>query len=257
MRRTLVAIAALAAVAVANRPVFSQPDPAPPKSSEALKVLLIGNSQFPTIVRRQMLEKLASADSGGRPIAIEGCITGGASLKSHWEAGTGPATARGKIQNGPWDFVVLQDIYHVRQPAFEPYARKFHALIRENGSQTVLFGTASILSDYPKGFERQHRLHLAMGKELGVPTIDASYAWIRYFGDNPSPERLESLFARDLAHPGLWGCYLNSCMIYSALTGRSPVGLAAPEEIPDDVARTLQETAWAQHQVTVEALKKP
>jgi len=120
----------------------------------------------------------------------------------------------------------------------------------------VLFGTASILSDYPKGFERQHRLHFAMGKELGVPIVDASYAYIRYFGDKPSTERLKSLFAKDRAHPGLWGSYLYSCMIYSALTERSPIGLGAPDTIPANVAKTLQETAWAQHQETVASSKK-
>ena len=71
-----------------------------------------------------------------------------------------------------------------------------------------------------------------------------------------STERLESLFAKDKAHPGLWGSYLYSCMIYSALTGRSPVSLAAPDAIPAETVKLLQETAWAQHQETAAALKK-
>jgi hypothetical protein len=221
-----------------------------------INVLLVGNSQCPTIVSNQMLEKLAASDKGARPIKVSGAVRGGASLKSHWEAGTGPETARGKIAAGGFDFVVLQDIYFVEAEAFEPYARNFHKLIKESGAQTVLFGTASILSDYPKGFERQHRLHVAMGKELEVPIVDASYAYIRYFGDKPSAELLVSLFAKDRAHPGLQGSYLYSCGIYSVLTGRSPIGLAAPEAIPADVVKKLQETAWAQHQETAAALKK-
>ncbi len=221
-----------------------------------IKVLLVGNSQCPVMMRNQMLESLAKSDKGQRPIEIGNCIKGGASLRSHWEAGTGPTTARGMIASGSWDFVVLQDIYNVKEPAFQPYARQFHALVKESGSKTVLFGTASVLSDYPKGFERQHRLHLAMGKELGVPIIDASYAYIRYFGDKPSTELKESLFAEDRRHPGLRGSYIYSCIIYSVLTGRSPVGLAAPDEIPAGIAKTLQEVAWAQHQETVVSLKK-
>jgi hypothetical protein len=160
------------------------------------------------------------------------------------------------IAAGGWDFVVLQDIYFVQEAAFQPAARQFHALVRESGSRTLLFGTASILSDYPKGFDRQHGLHLAMGKELGVPIVDASAAYFKYFGEKPSTERLESLFAKDKAHPGLWGSYLYSCMIYSALTGRSAVGLAAPDAIPAETVKLLQETAWAQHQETAAALKK-
>ena len=229
---------------------MTQEDPKP------LKVLLVGNSQCPTIVKEQFLEKLAASDKGGRPLKIGACVKGGASLKSHWDAGTGEGTARAMIAAGGWDFVVLQDIYNVQETAFQPAARQFHALVKESGSRTLLFGTASILSDYPKGFERQHGLHLAMGKELGVPIVDASTAYVKYFGEKPSTERLESLFAKDKAHPGLWGSYLYSCMIYSALTGRSPIGLASPDAIPPETVKLLQETAWAQHQETAAALKK-
>jgi predicted esterase len=228
----------------------------PAEATKPINVLLVGNSQCPTIVSNQLLEKLAASDKGARPIKLTGCVKGGASLRSHWEAGTGPDTARGKIASGSFDFVVLQDIYFVEEAAFQPYARDFHKLIKESGAQTVLFGTASILSDYPKGFERLHRLHVAMGKELGVPVVDASQAYFRYFGDMPSAEKLESLFAKDRAHPGLQGSYLYSCGIYSVLTSRSPIGLAAPDAIPADVARSLQETAWAQYQETSAALKK-
>jgi hypothetical protein len=252
-RQQLTRLALMALAGLAMTPTWAQE---PKDAPKPLTVLLIGNSQCPTIVNNQLLEKLAASDKGGRPLKIDACVKGGASLRSHWDAGTGEGSARGMIAKGPWEFVVLQDIYNVQEPAFQPYARQFHALIQENGSKTLLFGTASILSDYPKGFERQHGLHVAMGRELGVPIVDASRAYVRYFGDTPSTERMESLFAKDRAHPGLWGSYLYSCMIYSAMTGRSPIGLAAPDGVPANVVKTLQETAWAQHQETAAELKK-
>lgn len=220
------------------------------------RVLMIGNSQCPTIIRQQLLEKLAASDKGARGIEVVGCVRGGASLRSHWEAGEAPETARGRIAGEKWDFVVLQEIYLIDEAAFQPYARKFHQLIKERGARTILFGTASILGDYPKGFEKLHRLHVAMGQELGTPIVDASQAYVRYFGENPSAELKESLFAKDRAHPGLQGSYLYSCLLYSAMTGRSPLGLAAPADIPAPVAKSLQEAAWAQHQETAAALKK-
>ena len=226
------------------------------ESPKTLKVLLVGNSQCPTIVANQLLEKLATSDKGGTLIKVGGCIKGGASLKSHWEAGTGPGSAREMIGSGNWDFIVLQDIYNVQEPAFQPYARLFNDLIKKTGKQTILFGTASILSDFPKGFERQHRLHLNMGKELGVSIVDSSEAYIKYFGANPSKEKMESLFAKDKAHPGIWGSYLYSCGIYSVVTGRTPIGLEFPESIPRDVAKNLQEIAWAQYKETATELKK-
>ncbi len=226
------------------------------ESPKPLKVLLVGNSQCPTIVSNQLLEKLAASDKSGTPIKVGACIKGGASLKSHWETGTGPGSAREMIASGNWDFIVLQDIYNVQEPAFQPYARLFNELIKQTGKQTILFGTASVLNDFPTGFERQHRLHLNMGKELGVSIVDSSEAYIKYFGTNPSKEKMESLFAKDKAHPGLWGSYLYSCGIYSVLTGRTSVGLAFPDTIPADVAKNLQEIAWTQHKETSTELKK-
>ena len=64
-------------------PVFAE-DRAP------IKVLLIGNSQCPTIVERKLIENLAASDKEARPLKIRGSIRGGASLKMHWDAGTGP-----------------------------------------------------------------------------------------------------------------------------------------------------------------------
>lgn len=256
--KSIIATLVLLLASIASHDVRADDASSPQKSAvtpKPITVLLVGNSQCPTIISLKLLEKLAESDMGARPIKVGGCIKGGASLRSHWDAGTGEGSARAMIASGAWDCVVLQDIYHVQEPAFQPYARQFHALVKATGSKTVLFGTASILSDYPQGFERQHRMHFAMGKELGVPIVDASQAYIRYFGESPSTERLESLFAKDKAHPGLWGSYLYSCMIYSALTDRTPVGLFAPEAIPADVAHALQLTAWAQHQATVAALK--
>src|SRR5206468_2593720 len=113
---------------------------------------------------------------------------------------------------------------------FKPSARLFNTLIKENAAKTILFATASILSDYPQGFERLHAMHLAMGKELGVPIVDASHAYKKYFGEKPTDEHMSSLFAADRAHPGLRGSYLYSCMLYSVMTGRTPIGLWAPKE---------------------------
>ncbi|MEZ5431695.1 MAG: SGNH/GDSL hydrolase family protein [Verrucomicrobiales bacterium] len=225
-----------------------------PVRPKPLKVLMIGNSQCPLLLSNHILENLATSNQKGPLITVTGCIKGGASLKSHWEAGTGPETARGMIAGGGWDFVVLQDIYHVEEPDFQPYARQFHALIKGTGAKTVLFGTASVLRDYPQGFERLHRIHLAMGRELGVAVVDASQAYFRYFGDHPTTELMESLFAEDKSHPGLRGSYLYGCGIYSVLTGHRPAGLASPDAIPAEVAKSLQETAWEQHQATTRAL---
>ena len=149
---------------------------AAPARPTTLKVLMVGNSQCPLIVNSRLIEKLAESDKDAPLIEIKGCIKGGATLKSHWEAGTGLATARGMIVEGKWDFVVLQEIYNIQAANMRPYAAQFHELITGTGAKTVLVGTASIISDYPQGFERLHHAHLSIGKELGVAVVDASHA---------------------------------------------------------------------------------
>jgi len=233
--------------------------------AKPITVLVVGNSQCPIFVGQKFLENLAGSDKGARPIKVVGCVKGGASLKSHWELGEGPTTARGMIAAGtsraaagaaePFDFIVLQEIYNAQPAAFQPYARQFHELVTKHKSTPVFFGTASIISDYPKGFERLHKMHVDIARELDVPVVVASQAYVRYFGDNPSKEKMESLFAADKAHPGVQGSYIYACIIYSVLTGRSPIGLAAPEAIPADTAKALQENAWAQYQATAAEIK--
>ena len=136
---------------------------AAPARPKTLKVLMVGNSQCPLIVNSRLIEKLAESDKDAPLIEIKGCIKSGATLKSHWEEGKG-------------DFVVLQEIYNIQEANMRPYAAQFHELIKGTGAKTVLFGTASIISDYPQGFERLHHAHLSIGKELGVAVVDASHA---------------------------------------------------------------------------------
>ena len=115
-------------------------------------------------------------------------VAGGASLESHWNRGEGKGTARAKIAEGKWDYVVLQDIYYTKPESFNKYARLFHELIRRHGAQTVLLSTASISTLYPKGFHELHAMHVALGKELKVPVAAAGQAWLVYWGDNSTPE---------------------------------------------------------------------
>ncbi len=225
-----------------------------PERPKTLKVLMIGNSQCPLIVNNHLIENLAESSKDGPLIEITGCIKGGATLKSHWDAGTGAKTAREMIAGGKWDFVVLQEIYNIKEEDMRPNAVLFHDLIKSTGAKTVLFGTASSISDYPKGFERLHQAHVNIGKALGVPIVDASYAYFKYLGDSPSAEKMKSLFAKDKGHPGMWGSYIYTCGIYSVLTGHSPVGLAAIKDMPVEVAKALQTAAWEQHQETKAAL---
>lgn len=206
-----VAVVLAAAVAAAMASTASAQSA---RKAEPLRVLLVGNSQCPTIVGQRLLENLAASDSGSdgtaRPIEVGGCIKGGTSLKSHWELGDGPTTARGMIAAGGWDFVVLQRHLQRAGTGVSAVRPAVPCGGQGGGRQDSAVRHRVDPERLSARLQRQHRMHLAMGRELDVPIVDASQAYIKYFGDQHSTERLESLFAKDRIHPGLWGSYMYS-----------------------------------------------
>jgi hypothetical protein len=53
-----------------------------------------------------------------------------------------------------------------------------------------------------------------------------------------------NLYAIDKRHPSAAGTYLASCVVYAALTGRSPVGNTYLANIDAQTAAFLQHVAW-------------
>lgn len=223
--------------------------------SKELQVLFIGNSQVFYNDLPRTVEALAESAPLERPrIKADRFVSGGASLERLWNAGEGKGTARAKIAEKKWDFVILQEIYNVKVEAFNKYAPLFYDAIQKNGSRTVLFCTASISQMFPKGFDDLHDMHIALGKKLQVPVAAAGKAWLTYWGDKPTDEQRLALYDRDKAHPGQKGSYIYACTLYAVLTGQSPVGLShrIPKQAEDAVtaaqAKLFQQAAWKVHQ---------
>lgn len=53
-----------------------------------------------------------------------------------------------------------------------------------------------------------------------------------------------NLYAPDKRHPSLAGTYLATCVVFAALTGRSPVGNSYLAGIDAPTAQLLQTVAW-------------
>lgn len=234
---------------------LAEPSLAQEPKLKDLRVLFIGNSQIYYNDLPRMVEALAESAPSGRPrIRADRFVKGGASLESLWKAGTAPGSARAKIQDSKWDYVVVQEIYYVKREAFDMYAPLFHELIHQQGARTVLLCTASISQRYPNGFQELHDMHIAMGKKLKVPVAAAGKSWLAYWGEQPTPEERLALYAPDKAHPGKKGSYIYACNLYAVLTGQAPLGLThrLPQEAADTIteaeARRFQEAAWKVHQ---------
>lgn len=241
-------------VGLAGVSATASKEPDQPKA-KSLKVLFIGNSQIYYNDLPRTVEALAESAPAEQPrIRADRFVSGGASLERLWNAGMGKGTARGKIMEEKWDYVIVQEIYNAKAENFNMYAPLFHELIKTNGSKTVLFCTASVSPMYPKGFQELYDMHIAMGKKLHVPVAAAGKAWLSYWGDNPTADQRLGLYDPDKAHPGKKGSYIYACTLYAVLTGRTPVGLThrIPKQPEDTVtqaeAKQFQEAAWRVHQ---------
>lgn len=251
----LTAISLLAAglnIAAAGEPVAAPPRP--------LRVLFVGNSQFYYNQMPKIVEVIAESAPKDRPRIIadwqpsDRAVAGGATLERHWKFGTAKNTARSKIAEEKWDYVILQEFSgYAAKESTSQYARLFHDLIRQNGGKTVLFSTSHIAKRYPTGFLEIDATSRAVGRELQVPVISAGLAWLAYWADYPTQEQILTLYDPDKGHPGPKGSYLYACTLYAFLTGQSPVGLTnrlphLPEHpITIAEATRLQEAAWRTH----------
>src|SRR5438105_14917049 len=118
-------------VAVTGGPVARTQEPGKAKAKD-LHVLFIGNSQIYYNDLPRMVETLAESAPADRPrIRADRFVAGGASLDRLWNAGDGKGTARAKILEKKWDYVILQDIFYVKPDSFNKYAPFFHELIQE------------------------------------------------------------------------------------------------------------------------------
>jgi hypothetical protein len=152
---------------------------------------------------------------------------GGATLKKHWEDGK----ALEALKKTHWDYVVLQEQSTLGMPAqvgslinspktFHEYARLFNSEIVKSGAKTVFFltwarqnrpQTQAILTD----------AYVSIARELKAIVAPVGIAWQRAARKNSKI----ALHQNDLSHPTPAGSYLAACVLFSTISGKSPVGL--------------------------------
>ena len=147
-----------------------------------------------------------------------------------------------------WDFVVLQNqssIPWLFQGDIDPSLLSLDAKIKAADAETVLFMTWSrnipsqrFLQDMAvNNYYERH------GAAVGATVAPVGRAWERAKRD---PAVV--LHNPDGSHPNENGTYLSACVIYTALTGESPIGLGDGGLAIDPALRAqLQQVAWDTH----------
>ena len=207
-------------------------------------ILFIGNSltywnDLPFIVQ-------AVFDAAGNPCYDVGMVAfPDVSLEDHWLDGT----ARGQIERGGWQIVVLQ-----QGPSSLPesrlllrdYVGRFSERIKAIGARPALYSVWPSQSR-PGDFDRAIESYRLAASDVGgmyFPVADAwRAAWRR--------DSTIALYSPDGLHPSVAASYLAALVMYGVIANKTPVGLPSeiplrdgrPLAIPAGLAATLQAAA--------------
>ena len=207
------------------------------RGSAPLKVLFIGNSFTARNDLPGLIARLAAAR--GKTLEHRLASAGGASLRTHWNAGE----ALKAIQGGEYDHVVLQEQSTLpvkNAKRMHENVRLFGEAIKAAGARTALYVTWARQHE-PESQQAIIDAYAFLGRELGATVVPVGLAWQRFLGKHDRPV----LHDKDQSHPTLAGSYLTACVFLVVLFGESPVGLGGEVDglSAKDLA-LLQKVAW-------------
>jgi len=235
-------------ITVAENP---QPQPGriarafPPAGNGPLRVLFIGNSYTTAYYLPIMLQVMAAHEA--RPLQPEMLLHGSSTLQDHWNT----YGAKAKINEGPWDFVILQEqsLRPLEEPTlFYQYGDLLAQEVWRSGGTPVFYMTWA-RQDNPKSQGQFSQVYRAEAERTGARLAPVGDARSAVQAANPEFE----LYEPDGSHPSAAGAYLAACVIYATLYGKSPVGLPGRViagdtilvQLADEDAAVLQTAAWA------------
>jgi hypothetical protein len=210
-----------------------------------VSILMVGNSY--TMPMPAALQALA--DSAGWSVRFEQETHGGWTLQQHAQS----MQTIERIRSERWDYVVLQEQSQIpslpiRETMMYPAVRSLDAIIRENGSKTVLFMTwgrrdGDLQNDPDDTFEamteRLRQGYMEIGLEVGALVVPVGLAW--RLAHLEAPEM--NLWNKDGSHPSPRGVYLTACTFFAYLLDRDLSEVDWDGGLPGADAAFLRATA--------------
>lgn len=224
-------------------------------TAQTTRVLFIGNSYTSVNDLPEMTRQLAL--SLGDTLIVASSSPGGYTFQQH----TVNAATQGLIDQGYWDFVVLQE--QSQLPSFPPsqvateclpYAQALVDTIRAHSpcAEPVFYmtwgrqnGDAQNCVSWPpvctyEGMQQQLReSYLQMAQDNSAECAPAGMAWKRMREEFPAI----NLYSSDGSHPSVAGSYLVACTLYSTFFRRSTTGAPWTASLDAATASTLRQTA--------------
>lgn len=223
--------------------------------AQSTRVLFIGNSYTSVNDLPELTRQLAL--SMGNTLTVASSTPGGYTFQQH----TTYAATQNLIDQGAWDFVVLQE--QSQLPSFPPaqvaaqclpYAAQLVGQVRaaspcaeavfymtwgrENGDQQNCAGWPPVCTY--EGMQQQLRQsYLQMAQDNSAECAPAGMAWKRMRAEFPAI----NLYSSDGSHPSVAGSYLVACTLYSTFFRTSSVGASFTSSLDAATALTLQQVA--------------
>jgi hypothetical protein len=177
----------------------------------------------------EMVQRLAAADRGGRPVFAVSYTRPGWDL----QRASGDRRLVRLIGDVPWSTVVLQEQTRRARASVErrsretdPYVRELQSRIEAGGAQTLLFMT------WP------YREAADLGSVLGLPVAPVGTALSEAYW-----RRSDIRLWLEDGHPNRAGSFLAACVFYAVLTKRDPSRSTFSSGLPEADARFLKELA--------------
>jgi PKD repeat protein len=220
--------------------------------SQTKRVLFLGNSYTQVNNLPQLV--VSVAQSTNDIIIVDSNTPGGHTFEQH----STNATSIAKINQGNWDFVVLQEqsqlpsfpINQVETEVF-PFAQSLNNLIVSQNpcAETVLYmtwgrqnGDSQNCPFFPplctyEGMDdllRERYLTMTTDNNAIVSPVGAVWRYLRL--NNPSLE----LYSSDESHPSLLGSYAAACTFYSTITRKDPTAITFNSTLSSSDANAIK-----------------
>lgn len=197
---------------------LAQSSTVPPDAER--KVLFVGNSYTYFWNLPHVVQGLAA--SSDIKISTKQSTAGGVNLGQHWR-GDRKLQSKSLIQNGDFDIVVIQDhsMRSIQAPdSLMYYGKLFGDLIKSTGAQPYVYMTWSRRWD-PYMIETIQKEYTRLAEKINARIVPVGLAWQRALELRPNLP----IYDDDGSHQSSLGTYLNACVFYGIITGKSPVGL--------------------------------
>lgn len=143
-----------------------------------------------------------------------------------------------------FDVAIMMDcsqctIHPKLKSVFTEFAKKDSDIVRAHGARPVFFMSWAY-ADKPEMTAQLAEAYTIAGNANNALVIPAGLAFARAIDKQPEL----NLYAVDKRHPSVAGTYLAACVVFAALTGRSPIGNSYLAGVDEPTAKFLQTVAW-------------